>query len=52
MKKLLPIIPFTVTLAMTILVVMMFGATGDASMAFLFPFCVIAVLFTHDKLHE
>ena len=52
MKKLLPIIPFAGTLAMTILVIMMFGATGDASMAVLFPFCVFAVFITHDKLHE
>ena len=52
MKKLLPLIPFAGTLAMTILNIFMFALTGDMSMAVLFPFCIAGVLITHDNLHE
>ena len=52
MKKLLSILPFTLSLFSTITVLMMFAATGDASMAILIPFCLVILLFTHEKLIE
>ena len=52
MKKLLPLIPFAGTLAMTIVTIFMYSLTGSMSMAVLFPFCIAGVLITHDNLHE
>ena len=52
MKKLLPLIPFAGTLAMTILTIFMYALTGDMSMVVLFPFCIAVLLITHDNLLE
>ncbi len=52
MKKLLPLIPFAGTLAMTILTIFMYALTGDMSMVVLFPFCIALLLITHDNLLE
>ncbi len=50
MRKLLSILPFTLSLALTIILLMMFAATGDATLAILIPFAIVVLLFAHDKL--
>ena len=50
MKRLLHLLPFTISLFSTITVLMMFAATGDVCMAVLIPCCLVALLITHEYL--
>ena len=50
MKRLLHLLPFTLSLFSNILVLMLFAATGDARFAVAIPFCLVILLITHEYL--